>query len=216
MSKGIIIFDADGTLFNTLPGIYETLKDLYKHFGLGFFDLNDGMKYIGPPIKDSLMRYNGLTEDEAEIATNYYRKVYVEQYITMSNYYEGVDDALTTLKKHGYQVGLATMKTSLQVEKLFDVTGGRKYFDYVETAKEDGTYKKHQMIDCIRDKSKSKIIFMVGDTDHDKLAAEKAGVGFIGASYGYGFKRNEKYSFPCINSLGELFEIVKMKGDLSE
>ena len=56
----------------------------------------------------------------------------------------------------------------------------------------------------------------MGDTNYDKLAAEKVGARFIGVSYGYGFKRNEKCAFSCMSSLGKLFKIVKMKGDLSE
>lgn len=211
MNKGIIIFDADGTLFDTLPGIYAALEDVYKHFDLGIFDRDDGMKYIGPPIKDSLMHYNGLSESVAENATRYYRKVYVEKHIEMSKYYEGAVETLKVLKELGYQLALATMKTSVQVERLFEFVGGRELFDYVETAKEDGSYKKHQMIEHIRKQSKTGLALMVGDTEHDKLVAEKAGVKFIAVSYGYGFK-NEKHRFPCIESIYELVDIFKTKG----
>lgn len=212
MNKGIIIFDADGTLFDTLPGIYAALEDMYKHFNLGIFNSDEGMKYIGPPIKDSLMHYNGLSESAGEIATQYYRKVYVEKYIDMSDYYEDAEETLKTLKECGYQLALATMKTTVQVERLFKIVNGRELFDYIETAHEDGTYKKYQMIESIREKSMSESIVMVGDTEHDRLAAEKVGVKFIGVSYGYGFKENERYEFPCIGSICELINFFKMKG----
>lgn len=41
-----------------------------------------------------MSRYNGLSESAAEIATQYYRKVYVEKHITSSNYYKGAEEAL--------------------------------------------------------------------------------------------------------------------------
>ena len=106
MNKGIIIFDADGTLFNTLPGIYAALEDVYKHFELGIFNTDDGMKFIGPPIKESLTRYNGLSESNADIVAKYYRRVYVEKYIDMSAYYEGAEKVLLDLKSKGYQIAL--------------------------------------------------------------------------------------------------------------
>lgn len=212
MTKGIIIFDADGTLFDTLAGIYAALEDLHKHFDLGIFNRNDGMKYIGPPIKDSLMRYNGLTESEAEIATDYYRKVYVEKHIDMSRYYEGAKDVIVALKEQGYQIALATMKTFVQVERLFEVTGGRELFDYVENAREDGTYKKHQMIEHIRDSSRIESVLIIGDTEHDKLAAEMARVEFLGVTYGYGFKQRNSYDFPCKDSIEELVDFIRKEG----
>ena len=40
-----------------------------------------GKKYIGPPIKESLVKYNGMTQEKTEIATGSYRKVYTSSEI---------------------------------------------------------------------------------------------------------------------------------------
>ena len=133
----------------------------------------------------------------------------MEKYIDMSRYYEGAEDVLTALKENGYQIALATMKTSVQVERLFEVTGGRELFDYVEAAQEDGSYKKHQMIEHIRGNSKIESVLMVGDTEQDKFAAEIARVEFLGVTYGYGFKQRNSYDFPCIDSIEELVDFIR-------
>lgn len=43
LSKGMIVFDVDGTLFDTKPGILDTFEDVFKHFDIGYFDRDEGI-----------------------------------------------------------------------------------------------------------------------------------------------------------------------------
>lgn len=200
--KKIVVFDVDGTLFDTKQGILDALEDVCNHFGLDNFNREDGDKYIGPSIKASMMKYYGLDEERAEEATLYYRQVYVGLYIQNSKPYDGVLDVISKLKSVGYCLALATNKTICQVEKLFSVTGmDLTQFTYVKTALEEGGLTKTEMLKQIVDESGSiASVVMVGDTDGDRKAAEEAGADFIGVSYGYGFNSQESYGFVMVDS----------------
>ena len=39
---------------------------------------------------------------------------------------------------------------------------------------------------------------LIGDTVHDAVGAQNAGIDFIAVTYGFGFKKNEAVLYPCI------------------
>ncbi len=206
----MIVFDIDGTLFNTLPGIFAALEDVFKKYNIGSFDRANGMKYIGPPIKKSLKEYAGLPDSIAEEATLYYREVYVKKYITKSSLYKGIPELLVYLKKEGHALSIATLKTKKQVDRLLDVTGvDKSFFDFVETALDNVNLKKSEMLTRIVNESNEAHVVMVGDTEGDYKAAEEAKTGFIGVTYGYGFKPDKTYGFPVVNNICELSIALK-------
>ena len=55
----LVIFDLDGTLFNTKPGIVNAIKRV--SMDEGFDTVSDEVyeTFIGPPIEDSFMRVFG-------------------------------------------------------------------------------------------------------------------------------------------------------------
>ena len=85
MKNCCIVFDVDGTLFDTKNGIIKTLNYVLKEFGKDAIDPQDEDKYIGPPIKKSLMKYQCMEDMEADEATILYRRNYVECYF--GNFY---------------------------------------------------------------------------------------------------------------------------------
>ena len=206
----MLVFDVDGTLFDTLPGIYDALEEVFEKYSVGFFDRANGMRFIGPPIKESLKKYEGLSDTLAENATLYYREVYVEKHIAKSSLYDGVLELIADLKKEGYGISIATMKTRNQVERLLDVTTvDKQLFDFVETALDNGDNNKSEMLTKIKSESGNDFLVMIGDTEGDRKAAEEAQVKFIGVTYGYGFRPDKKYDFPVVNNVDELSAAIK-------
>ena len=55
-----IIFDVDGTLFDTRDGIIQALNYVLRIHGRSEIKIEDDAKYIGPPIKKSLMEFQGM------------------------------------------------------------------------------------------------------------------------------------------------------------
>ena len=73
-----VIFDLDGTLLDTSPGIMESVR--YAAEKLGYPELNAAQlrSFIGPPLTDSFQRCYGCGEDEAWRLTAAYREHYRE------------------------------------------------------------------------------------------------------------------------------------------
>lgn len=136
------------------------------------------------------MKFQGMDEQEALKATALYRTVYVKHYIENSLMYHGMKEVLDSLKNRGGILGIATMKTLPQIERLFEISKiTRHFFDVIETAKEDGSRSKFQMLLEIQRKyvgQKEIDFYMIGDTENDYYAAQNAGFNFIAADYGYG------------------------------
>jgi phosphoglycolate phosphatase len=205
-----IVFDVDGTLFDTKPGIFDALENAFDYFGIGLFDRDIGDRYIGPPIIDSMVRFHELSYMEAERFTRYYRKTYLESYIGKSKLYDGIRELLHRLKMENYNLAIATNKTYAQVEKLFSL-GEIPISDFrqLKTALENGRICKTEMLLQIADAYGDKeSIVMIGDTNRDLTAANEASVDFIGVTYGYGFKGGYKYGFSTVESPKQIYEIV--------
>lgn len=188
MDKKIcVVFDVDGTLFDTKREIIKALNYVLKSYRKGEIASDEEDKYIGPPIKKSMMEYQGFKENEAIEATALYRQVYVDEFVQKSVAYDGIESVLKHFLAYGIVIGIATMKTLPQVDKLLTSSGFDKYFNIVEAAREDGTLSKSQMLVEIKKKySDLERFIMVGDTIGDYNAAIDAGYEFISADYGYG------------------------------
>lgn len=199
----MIVFDVDGTLFDTAPGIIRALNEVLAAYGRKLIADNEGAGYIGPPICDSLERFCGMEHETALEATALYRKLYVEKYVVSSVLYEGMREVLDALHARGERVGIATMKTMPQIDKLlavFDMAGD---FAVVKAAREDGSLSKTEMLSQIRTEFPDESRYMmVGDTAGDYRAAVNAGFAFVFATYGYGERPTD--CMDCISSPKEL------------
>ena len=74
-----ILFDVDGTLLNTSEGLFRSV-----HYILDYLHLpqpaNEQMReFVGPPIQESLIRYGGLSKEEAQQGANVFRDFYKHQ-----------------------------------------------------------------------------------------------------------------------------------------
>ena len=56
MSYRLFIFDLDGTLVDTSPGIMGTVRHVEKTLGIPPIPDEELRRFIGPPLEDSFMR----------------------------------------------------------------------------------------------------------------------------------------------------------------
>ncbi len=201
-----IIFDVDGTIFDTKQGIIDCLNEVLEEFGYDKIsdDLQD--RYIGPPIKDSLIKFHEFSESDACNATAMYRDRYVSKHVGNSIPYEGLYSLLNWIKEKNYNLCIATMKTRNQVDALLEAFRIESYFDCVETAKYEGGYSKHEMLEKIKLLYRGSEFMFVGDTNGDYKASQKAKISFVYAQYGYGCV--EQIDGIVIHSLEDLKSIL--------
>lgn len=187
-----ILFDLDGTLFNTADTILNSLKATVKELGLRKLTEDEINSFIGPPVVASLKRfYPFMTDEEVDNATKAYRAYYIEHELLKADLFPGMDIVLTTLKENDYKVALATYKLMKCVTILFDYKDVSKYFDSIrgsvaETGQTKTDIMKQAMDDCnVSDLNK---VCMIGDTEHDLRGAINLNIPFLGVRYGAGFK----------------------------
>ncbi len=210
-----VLWDMDGTLFDTKPGIELAVKETLETNGLpplapGVID-----NFIGPPIQYSFRDICGLPEEEAVETADLFRKYYREKgYVEECIPYDGLRETLEKLKENGLRLGVCTLKKQDMAERivrryemgdLFDSIIGT---DALDKIKKDDTIR----FSCERFGIPEREAVLIGDTDFDSLGAEKAGSLFIGVTYGYGFRtKKDVDAYSNIGSAGvpkDVFEIV--------
>ena len=104
------------------------------------------------------------------------------------------------------------MATNKRQDYAIDICkhfGIDKYCQPIYGADNFNKLSKAELIkNCLKDlEVADNQVVMIGDTIGDKVAAEQAGVGFIGVNYGFGFKNIEGYA----NSPSEILDLLKDK-----
>ena len=66
--KKYIIFDFDGTIYNSGPGVMKASRYALESFGIEVKNLNDLRGFNGPPLWDSFMKFYGFSREKADEA----------------------------------------------------------------------------------------------------------------------------------------------------
>ena len=65
MQYTTVLFDLDGTLTESAPGIVNSAAHALEKFGIHVEDKNDLLCFVGPPLIESFQKYYGLDEKNA-------------------------------------------------------------------------------------------------------------------------------------------------------
>lgn len=106
----MILFDLDGTLTDSGPGITRCVQYALASFGIEEPDLEKLNCYVGPPLLESFMNFAGLGCEEAQQAITKYRERYEAEGIFENEVYEGIPEVLAYLKEKGKILAVASSK----------------------------------------------------------------------------------------------------------
>ena len=99
--KKIICFDLDGTLTDPGLGITNSVMHALNHYGIHVADRSELYKFIGPPLLESFQKYYGMSEEESQMALQYYREYFKPYGLYENTVYDGIEELLVTLKAQG-------------------------------------------------------------------------------------------------------------------
>ena len=180
-----MIFDLDGTLTDSRPGIFACTEYALKKMGRPVPPPEILQRFLGPPLAESFMKYCGMTEEEAAHATALYRERYIPIGWKENSVYPRIRALLAALKSKGVYLAVATGKpehTSVEILRYFHLL---QYFDAVAgPAPGELHADKGQLI--LRVLPRGKKAVMVGDIAGDVKGAQDAGIPSVAALYGYG------------------------------
>ena len=186
----IVLFDLDGTLTDSGLGITNAVAYALEKFGIHIEDHSELNVFVGPPLKDSFMRYYGLTPEECDKAVKYYREYYQDRGLFENEVYPGIPELLKYLKETGRKVILATSKQEFFTSQILKHFHLDQYFDLIAGASMDEKrVEKVEVIHYALEKAGITDVtnaVMVGDREYDILGARENGMDSIGVLYGYG------------------------------
>ena len=172
--RKLVIFDFDGTLADTMPGITQTAHKVFTEIGMTEEEMGDIRRIVGPPFPFAFEIVYGMNRAQAEAVTKRYREI------------RGVHTLLRDLKEAGKLVAIASSKQQPLVmrgvadnhlEDIFDACVGR--IDEAEST-------KVQAIATVMNKLQvdPKDAVMVGDRMYDIDAARPNDIPCVGVLYG--------------------------------
>ncbi len=184
-----ILFDLDGTLIDSKPGITMGVQHALAHFHIDEPNLDQLESYIGPPLLDSFMNQHGLGEDQAKEAIAIYREYYTKTGIFQHHVYEGIPSLVKALTATGHQLYVATSKPTDFADIILKENGLAPYFTGIYGSYLDGrrTAKAEVIAAVMKEHHlQASQTVMVGDRSHDVLGGQVHGIPVIGVLYGYG------------------------------
>ncbi|MFZ2537620.1 MAG: HAD hydrolase-like protein [Oscillospiraceae bacterium] len=188
-NKKAILFDLDGTVIDSMEGIFNALYYMFDKVGVKVENSEGLQRFIGPSIGSTLMTHYSFEEKAAEDAVEIYREYYSTKGLLECTAYEGILELLKLLKLQGKKIALATKKPEVFSLKIIENLGLSKYFDAVCGASlKDNDNSKMAIIErAVKALGASKCdVVMVGDTKYDAIGSVDAGVDCIGVLYGFG------------------------------
>lgn len=192
MQYQYILFDLDGTITESGPGIMNSVSYAAEKMGRKSIDNEILKKFMGPPLMESMQKYLGMSESEAAKAVAYYREYYAPKGIFETSVYDGLTDTLKKLKEHGKILAMATSKPEKFAKQIAEKFAFAEYFTGIYGASMNETRTKkadviHYALDSLHIKKEEyHKVLMVGDRHHDIIGAKENGLKSMGVLYGYG------------------------------
>ena len=184
-----ILFDIDGTLLDTAPGVMEAAR--FAIGEMGFAALPDEVlrRFVGPPPVESYQKFCGATEEQAHRAAVFHRQYGREKGLYASRPYPGMARLLEELEESGARLGVATLKAQDVAERILEYHGFKARFGAIVGVDATETRTKRRTIELALEQlgSRASEAVLIGDIEYDREGASQAGVAFLGVDWGYGF-----------------------------
>jgi phosphoglycolate phosphatase len=206
------IFDLDGTLTDSKPGILGCLTKTLEAHRIAWTEPLDW--FIGPPAEQSLRRLLPDADEADRLALLHdYRRCYDATGWQENSVYPGIPALLERLKTLGWQLFVCTAKREDFTLRILERFALSNYFlaVYADTS---GAldHSKTTLLRClIEEQSLDRATtFMIGDRHFDMEAARANGVTSIAVTYGYGTSQELEAARPghICDSVGELFPLL--------
>lgn len=175
------LFDADGTLFDTVDLICDCFQYVAEKYAGKTMDRQTIIHGIGSPLRSQLIAHLGSELDHDLILDDYlqYQLGIMDDKITP---FPHVVETLETLKCAGKKLAVVTSRRRFSLERILQSTATAKYFDILVTP-EDTTRHKPDAEPALKAISllgadKDSTVF-TGDAHYDICSGASAGIDTV-------------------------------------
>ena len=185
------IFDLDGTLINTIEDLGDAGNYTLKHYGIDDAWSYDDYKYmVGNGNRKLVERvFRGrIPAEQLEEAYRVFMEYYDRNKLNKTRPYDGIQDAIDTIKEKGIKVAVCTNKVQASAIGNLDHFFGENYFDAI-IGQVDGVPTKpdpampRRALDALGCTAQEAVYF--GDTSVDMQTAKNAGIEAVGVTWGF-------------------------------
>jgi phosphoglycolate phosphatase len=209
-----ILFDLDGTLTDSRPGISNSLKYALQQMKIDGYSEELMDRFIGPPLQDGFKNLFGLDELNANLGTAHFRTYFGDKGWHENEPYAGISELLEELHLSGKLVYVVTSKLEKYAQMIIQHFEFDKYINDLQGAEYSGKHSgKGQLIAQLMERNcilPSSSVVMIGDTHYDMIGATEQGISSIAVGYGFGTLETLTASNPnyIVDSVDDLAELL--------
>jgi phosphoglycolate phosphatase len=186
-----LLFDLDGTLTDSRPGIVACIRHALERAGVPSPSDQELRRWVGPPLAHSFAQLLGVRQDAACVAQAIasYRERFTTIGMFENSLYDAVHCTLDELADGGARLYLATSKPRIYAERILEHFELTHRFTAIFGSELDGRRSdKAELIAHVLAHAELNPAntLMIGDREHDMLGAVHNNVYPIGALWGYG------------------------------
>ncbi len=183
--RQLLIFDLDGTLYNTETSFIPAMNAVFRDYGLPVPDKATLLSFVGEPFDIFLQWLEKVGVPiiepgviDAIIATE------LRMVRKQGRLYPDVKETLIHLRNSGYILVLCTNATEDYGQAVIHACGIEKLFHHL-CFRSASDKDKAGMVAALLSRIPHRCAYMIGDRYHDFQAGRENGCRVIGAAYGY-------------------------------
>lgn len=208
--RSALIFDLDGTLTDSKPGILGCLRKVLDEHGI-----KDGgplERFIGPPVEawTAWLLPEGAETERAALARDY-RACYDREGWQNNSVFAGVREMLAQLHAAGFPLFICTSKQERFAVRIVEAFELSPFFTAVYGDKPE--YESHQKADLLARLIRGHSIdhdsaWMIGDRSFDFEAAHANQLRCLAAAWGYGSREEWAAADAIAATPADIFALV--------
>lgn len=213
MKLPLVVFDLDGTLYNSTKSHEIAMQNLFKYYKAQRKPSRKEIyAMVGEPPDSFLnwVRTFGIENDGKQILKTL-NQLEIDAVQQTGKLYPNVIEILTWLKTHYFKIALCTNAPINYWQAVLEHFNISSYFDDIQSPTHK-THTKTFLLQSIIQKYQNLYgevsAYMVGDRKHDMIAAKENQTISIGALYGFAKEEVKSLADYLISDLLEIQKIV--------
>lgn len=185
----LILFDLDGTLIDSEPGITGSMVHAMRSVGIEAPDRARLRSWIGPPLHASFAELLGDDDERILQAVHHYRERFDATGWREHEIYPGIESLIGKLAADGNRLAIVTSKVAVQARRIVQHLPFADHFEGVfAPGPETRNCAKAELVASALDAlgGDASDTVMVGDRRFDIEGAHANGVRGLGVLWGFG------------------------------
>jgi len=210
----LIIFDLDGTFFDTFADIYNALKNILSKNNLPIPSEDQARSFVGDGLKKFLARSINIesTKDLSETFYNDFIDAYAKDLVLYTKPYPHMIELANKLYNDNHILAVLSNKSEVFVKAIYKHFELEDKFSFLAGGDTFEERKPSPLpILTIATKlgfnDRMNDVIMIGDSDNDILSAKYAGAKSIFCTFGYSENLKAPADF-TVNSADKIYDLI--------